>query len=82
MLDTANGHGGADDAPDHAVRFEITCAVILTGDWAGDRAILADSIRQLGRNIADRLATAADDLERDGAVHDPGDTIAIEEDKP
>lgn len=83
MLDTTDGGGYPEERPDPAeptASFEIRCSVTLGGEWATQPKLVADSIRHLAENLAARLNGAADDLEAYAAVHDPGDTIEIEED--
>jgi hypothetical protein len=78
---TGNGNGYPEVKPtEPTVSFEVNCKVILSGDWAKDSALVADSIRGLADNVAGRLKAAADDLEATGWVRDPGDEITIEED--
>lgn len=78
---TGNGNGYPEQKPTGpTVSFEVNCRVILSGEWAKDAALVADSIRGLAENVAGRLRAAADDLEAGGWVKDPGDEITIEED--
>ena len=80
MLDHHPGADGDADGGHHepVAKFEITCSVTLGGDWATTPALVADSIRGLADNLSRRLKLAADDLERDLAVSDPGDDIEID----